>query len=57
MCSSDLIYGLPIALFIEKEDPNKLESILQTLDENLKTELGDQPLRAPQKALVFEATK
>lgn len=57
MAAYGFIYGLPIALFIQKEDPDLLETILQTLDENLKTELGDQPLRAPQKALVFEAIK
>lgn len=51
------IYGLPISLFIEKEKPGVLQTILRTWEEKLKAELGDHPLRAPQKALVVEATK
>jgi len=57
MAAYGFIHGLPIALFIKKEGPNMLATILQTLEENLKTELGEHPLRAPQKALVFEAIK
>ncbi|HXO74721.1 MAG TPA: methyltransferase domain-containing protein [Puia sp.] len=51
------IYGLPVSLFIEKEKPGVLPIILQTLEEKLKEELGDHPLRVPQKALVIEAER
>jgi SAM-dependent methyltransferase len=51
------IYGLPIALFIQKEMPTAMPTILTTLEERLKTTLGDHPLTVPQKALVFQATK
>ncbi|HTI89595.1 MAG TPA: class I SAM-dependent methyltransferase [Puia sp.] len=51
------IYGLPVSLFIEKEKAGVLPIILQTLEEKLREELGDHPLRVPQKALVIEARK
>ena len=51
------IYGLPIGQFIQKENPELLPVILQTLEEKLRSELGEHPLRAPQKALLFEAIK
>jgi ubiquinone/menaquinone biosynthesis C-methylase UbiE len=51
------IYGLPIGQSIQQQNPDILPVILQTLEDKLKTELGEQPLRAPQKALVFEAVK
>ena len=51
------IYGLPVALFIQKEQPAAMPAILTTLEERLKTTLGDQPLITPQKALVFHATR
>ena len=51
------IYGLPISLFIEKEKPGVLQTILRIMEEQLRAELGDHPLRVPQKALVVEATK
>jgi SAM-dependent methyltransferase len=57
MAAYGLINGLPVALFIQKEDPDMLATILQTLEENLKAELGEHPLRTPQKALIFEAIK
>lgn len=51
------IHGLPVGTFIEKQRPELMPEILKTLEKQLKTELGDQPLKTPQKALVFEATK
>ncbi len=51
------LYGLPIGLFIQKENPDQLPVILQTLEEKLKSELGEHPLRVPQMALLFEAVK
>lgn len=51
------IYGLPIALFIQKEQPAAMPTILTTLEERLITTLGDHPLKVPQKALVFRATR
>ena len=52
-----LLYGLPVSLFVEKEKPGALPGILRTLEETLREELGDHPLKAQQKALVFEARK
>lgn len=49
------IHGLPIGASIQQ--PELLPEILKSLQENLKAQLGDQPLKAPQKALVFEAVK
>jgi ubiquinone/menaquinone biosynthesis C-methylase UbiE len=57
MAAYGFVFGLPIVQFIQKEDATILSTILETLEESLKSELGDHPLRAPQKALVFEATK
>lgn len=51
------IYGLPISLLIQKEQPELMPEILRTLEEALKAELGEQPLKIPQKALVFEAIR
>jgi len=51
------IYGLPIALFIQIEQPTAMPTILTTLEERLTTTLGDHPLKVPQKALVFRATR
>jgi len=51
------IYGLPIGLFIQKEQPAAMPAILKTLEERLSATCGDHPLKVPQKALVFHATK
>jgi SAM-dependent methyltransferase len=51
------IYGLPVCSFVQKENAGALPAILRTLEERLVAELGDQPLRVPQKALVYGATK
>lgn len=51
------IHGLPIGTFIEKQGADLMPEILKTLAEQLRTELGDEPLKTPQKALVFEAVK
>jgi SAM-dependent methyltransferase len=51
------IYGLPVGSFVQKENAGALPVILRTLEERLVAELGDQPLRVPQKALVYSATK
>jgi ubiquinone/menaquinone biosynthesis C-methylase UbiE len=51
------IYGLPVGSFIQKEGPDSMPEILKVLEEILKSELGDQPLKAPMAALVFESTK
>jgi len=51
------IYGLPIGLFIQKEQPAAMPTILTRLEERLRTTLGDHPLKVPQKALVFHATR
>lgn len=51
------IHGLPVGAFIEKQGAELVPEILKVLAEELSAELGDQPLRTPQKALVFEAVK
>jgi hypothetical protein len=51
------MHGLPIGKIIESQRPELMPEILQTLEEELRAELGDIPLRTPQKALIFEATK
>jgi ubiquinone/menaquinone biosynthesis C-methylase UbiE len=57
MAAYGFIFGLPVIQLIRKEAPNSLSTILETLEESLRAELGEHPLRVPQKALVFEATK
>ena len=57
MAAYGFIHGLPLALLIQKENPRMLATILQTLENNLKAGLGEHPLKTPQKALIFEATK
>ena len=51
------IYGLPVGLYILKEAPDLMPEVLKILEEKLQSELGDQPLKAPMAALVFESTK
>jgi SAM-dependent methyltransferase len=51
------IYGLPVGAFVEKENGEALPGILRELEERLAAEMGDHPLRVPQKALVFRARK
>ena len=57
MAAKGFIEGLPVFMAIGKKDPLLIPTILQTLEETLAGELGNQPLRSPLQALVFETHK
>jgi SAM-dependent methyltransferase len=51
------IHGLPVGSFIQNKAPELLPQIQKGIANKLKAELGGHPLKAPQKAIVFEAVK
>jgi ubiquinone/menaquinone biosynthesis C-methylase UbiE len=51
------IHGLPVGGFVQKRDAKLMPEIIKSLEENYRSELGDHPVKAPQKALIFEAVK
>ena len=51
------IHGLPIGTFIQNNAPELLAKIREKLEDKLRTDLGEYPLKAPQKAMVIEASK
>jgi len=51
------IHGLPIGSFVQKRDAELMPEIIKSLEENYRNELGEHPLKAQQKALIFEAVK
>ena len=51
------IHGLPMGSFVQKRGAVLMPDIIESLEENYRSELGDHPVKAPQKALIFEAVK
>ncbi len=51
------IQGLPVFMAITQKNPDLIPQIIKTLEFELADQLGDQPLRSPLCALVFEADK
>jgi len=57
MAAHGFIYGLPLVLAMQKERPELLNEIVKSLAMRLAADLGNYPLRVPQRAIVFEALK
>jgi ubiquinone/menaquinone biosynthesis C-methylase UbiE len=51
------IHGLPVGSFIQNNAPELRAEIQKSLEDKLRADLGEFPLKAPQKALIFEAIK
>jgi ubiquinone/menaquinone biosynthesis C-methylase UbiE len=51
------IHGLPIGGFVQKRGAELMPQIIKALEENYRSELGDHPVKAPQKALIIETMK
>ncbi|WP_158989962.1 class I SAM-dependent methyltransferase [Mucilaginibacter sp. L196] len=51
------IHGLPIGSFVQKRGAELMPEIIKSLEENYRSELGEHPLKASQKGLIFEAVK
>jgi hypothetical protein len=51
------IHGLPVILKIQQEQPQLVTEIVKILEKTFSAELGDFPLRTPQRALVFEGVR
>ena len=55
--ANGFISGLPLYTFIKEKAADRIPEILKTFEIELIQELGDNPMRSPQRAWVFEATK
>ena len=51
------IHGLPMGSFVQKRGAELMPDIIKSLEENYRSELGEHPVKAPQKALIFDAVK
>ncbi len=57
MAANGFLQGLPILLFIQQQNPEKLETIIKEVEQALISQFGNHPLILAQGALVFEALK
>jgi len=55
--ANGFMFGLPVFYFVQNQAPLMLPGIVNSLAVKLADRLGDHPLKAPQLAWVFEATK